>query len=1080
MAVARVVCPVFIGRESELSLLEDSLLSAIRGEGGVVVLGGEAGMGKSRLVRELARRAERLGCVVMSGTCSEAELSLPYLPFLEGIGNYLTRQDVPALRERLGPAAAELGQLFPQMGHAGPVTADPMMSKLRLFEAIILLLTDAARSRGLLAVVEDLHWADPATRELVDYATRRLRSTKVMMLATYRTDEMHRRHALLPSIQAWRRSRQAQLLDINALDAQGVKEMVTCIFDEVQVSDEFRDFVHDRSEGNPFVLEEMLRDAIDHGDIFHTDKGWDRKSVHEIRLPATVRDTILQRLERLQPVEVEVLSAASAIGFTFDIATVAAVTGKPEPAVADALESCVNNQLLEEADRATGRYCFRHALTREAVYEDIVATRRQQLHARIAEVLESRPDWKAIDLAHHLLMAGSYEQAVGMCVAAAEAAISAHAYRDAADLFERAIPHVKDPVERGRLMCRAADAYWNNTETLAAKGLLEQGIADLEAAGLTVEAAGHRLLLGRCYWELLRTDLAREQFTRARDVLETQGPSEELAVAYLRLSLLASIHEGGSAGLEEAQKAAEIARRAGSAMALAWSWNFIALPTIAIGHLEEGFKYFEESYNSARDGNFHFQVLNAIYNASWCAIHVGFGRLAQTWVGREETVGIESWPFYTQALLALHQGRVNDALGLARTALRYASDAGNDKNAWRSKVMVAQVLAEGGRPDEATAALPPVSSRVEGQDAIYDTTARVRTQLGAGDDEAAFDVVRAFPPRLAHFGSPADAIAEAAASHPDWLREFVEGMPNPDVDPPLLRAEVARGRLAVAERRFEDAVRTLGRAVMSFRDEGFLLDAWHASRALGEAEFHAGAREQARALLEETIAEAESAGAFLAGKLARETAARLGIEVSAHVAVVEPQTRTADVGPTGERMVSVLFADVRGYTEIAGSSAPAQLVDRIASLQRWAAQEVGRHSGIVDKFAGDAVMATFNVSGQTVDHALQAVRAAVAIIDKAALVDLPVGAGVAVGPAVVGRLAKSANVSVLGSVTNLAARLQAEAGAGEVVMSDETHRRVGDWLEAGGYTAERVTLRLKGFDQPVTAFRLEARAGIRA
>src|SRR6266481_4842286 len=152
MAVARVVCPAFIGRESELSVLEDSLLSAIRGEGGVVVLGGEAGMGKSRLVRELANRAERLGCVVMSGACSDAELSLPYLPFLEAIGNYLTRQDVTAMRERLGPAAAELGQLFPQMGHPGSVTADPMMSKLRLFEALVLLLTDAARSRGLLAV----------------------------------------------------------------------------------------------------------------------------------------------------------------------------------------------------------------------------------------------------------------------------------------------------------------------------------------------------------------------------------------------------------------------------------------------------------------------------------------------------------------------------------------------------------------------------------------------------------------------------------------------------------------------------------------------------------------------------------------------------------------------------------------------------------------------------------------------------------------------------------------------------------------------------------------------------------------
>ena len=665
MAVARVVCPAFIGRDSELSLLEDSLLSAIRGDGGVVVLGGEAGMGKSRLVRELAHRAERLGCAVMSGACSEAELSLPYLPFLEGIGNYLTRQDMPALRERLGSAAAELGQLFPQMGHAGPVTADPMMSKLRLFEALVLLLTDAARSRGLLAVVEDLHWADPATRELVDYATRRLRSTKVMMLATYRTDEMHRRHALLPSIQGWRRSGQAQLMEINALDAQGVKAMVTSIFDEVQVSDEFRDFVHDRSEGNPFVLEEMLRDAIDHGDIFRTDKGWDRKSVHEIRLPATVRDTILQRLEKLLPVQVEVLSAASAIGLSFDLATLAAVTGKPEPAVAEALESCVNNQLLEEADRATGRYSFRHALTREAVYEDIVATRRQQLHARIAEVLESRPDWKAIDLAHHLLMAGSYEQAVGMCVAAAEAAISAHAYRDAADLFERAIPHVKDPVERGRLMCRAADAYWNNTETQTAKSLLEQGIADLEAAGLTGEAAGHRLLLGRCYWELQRPDLAREQFTRAKDVLETAGPSEALAVAYVRLSGLEVFDSGGDYGLDYARRAAEIARAAGSSMALAWSWNFAAVGLVYTGRIAEAYKYFEDSYAAAVKGGHDFQMRNAIGNAAWTAIHLGYGRIAKDWTDRYTGVPAESYSVYLRGLVTLHQGSVAAAIALA-------------------------------------------------------------------------------------------------------------------------------------------------------------------------------------------------------------------------------------------------------------------------------------------------------------------------------------------------------------------------------------------------------------------------------
>src|SRR5260370_42142051 len=131
-----------------MSLLEDDLLSALRGDGGAVVLGGEAGMGKSRLVNELRLRALRLGCTVMSGVCSEAELSLPYLPFLEAIGNYLSDQDLAALRERLGSAADELGQLFPQMGRLHASAGDPIQAKLRLFEAILLLLRDAARERG--------------------------------------------------------------------------------------------------------------------------------------------------------------------------------------------------------------------------------------------------------------------------------------------------------------------------------------------------------------------------------------------------------------------------------------------------------------------------------------------------------------------------------------------------------------------------------------------------------------------------------------------------------------------------------------------------------------------------------------------------------------------------------------------------------------------------------------------------------------------------------------------------------------------------------------------------------------------
>src|SRR5487761_393470 len=1053
MALARVLCEDLVGRESEISLLEDALLATLRGDGGVVIVGGEAGMGKTRLVADLVMRARRRGCAVVSGVCSEAELSLPYLPFLEAIGNYLAREDVAALRERLGPASDDPAQLFPQMGRPQLAEGEAQQAKLRLFESILLLLRDAARSSALLVVLEDLHWADPASRELLDYATRRLRSTNVMILATYRTDEMHRKHALLPTIEGWRRSGQVQMVELKALQADGVADIVCAIFEESVISDEFRDFLYERSEGNPFVVEEMLRDALDRGDIFHTAQGWDRKELSELRIPRTVRDTILHRLERLSLAEIAVLSAAAVVGRSFDLATLAEVTGVDQTAVLSAIETGVTYQLLEEDRTNYGRYQFRHALTREAVYEDMVVPRRQQLHARVAAVLSTRPDRKSIDLAHHLLLAGKFDEAVGMCVAAADDALKGRAYRDAAALLERAAPHVKDVVERGRLLCQAGDAYWSNTEPALAKALLEAGVVDLEAGGLPLEAAGWRVLLGRCYWELQRSDLAREQFERARDVLETAGPSEALAVAYIRLSGLDVFDRTGDLGIGDAQRAAEIATAAGSGMALAWSWNFLALAKIAGGLIDEGFRHLEDSYAAAREGGHEFQASNAIYNATWIAVHLGQGRRAQLWadrIGSVTTPGF-AWPSYLNALVLLYNGRISEAVAMSRRALMASRDMGNEKMGWRSSVLLAHALAESLEPDQALVELPAITTRVDGQDAVYDGAARVHSHLAAGDVEQALADAKSISPTQADLGSPADAVSEGAASDPVWLRSFLEGMRGgaggADSNP---RSTAAHGRLALYERRFKDAARLLGRSEQTFREEGFVLDAWHVGRAL---------------------AEAEGAGAQLAAKLARDTALGLGFEMAPATQMAPARAHTDRVS-TGERMVSVMFADVRGFTEMSGRIAPADMSERIGSLQRWALQEVGRHRGSIDKFAGDAIMATFNIAGESVDHTLEALKAAIAIIDKAALAGLPVGAGIAVGPAVVGRLAEAANVSVLGEVTNLAARLQAQSPAGEVTMSEEALRRVSGWLKERQLEPERLELELKGFPTPIVAYRV--------
>jgi len=1070
MALSRVLSPALVGRESELSLLEDALLSAMRGDGGVVIVGGEAGLGKTRLVNTLAGRARRLGCVVLTGACSEAELALPYLPFLEAVGNYLATTDVSEVRNRIGSAAEELAQLFPQMGRPASTGGDTTQAKLRLFESIMLLLRDASSRHALLLILEDLQWADPATRELLDYATRRLRSSNVLVVATYRSDEMHRKHALLPTIQGWRRNGQVELIELRPLSPEAVADMVCAIFEEGSISHEFRDFLHERSEGNPFVLEEMLRDALDRGDIFKTDKGWDRKGVAEMRIPNTVRDTILQRLERLGRDDVAVLSAASVMGRSFDLDSLIAVSALSEGPVLSALEASVTAQLIEE-EGALGRYRFRHALTREAVYEDLVVPRRQQLHSRVADVLSSRPEHAAVDLANHLLMAGRYDEAVAMCVAAADAADQARAYRDAAELLERAAPHVRDTVARARLLARAANSYWSNSESAKARRLLEPAIADLEAAGLMIEAAGHRILLGRCLWELMRSDLAQEQLLKAKDTLEPEGPSEALALAYVRLSGFATFDERLAEGLGYAKQAAETAERAGAGLALAWSWNFMALAEIGLGQVEAGFAHLEDSYQAALAGDYRFQIANAVYNAGWIAIHLAAGDKAQRWGSRgaASPLGTDSWLPYLRSFMALERGHVVDGIALARTCLQRGRDAGHEKMMWRGSVLLAHALAENMLVTEAASTLPALSTRVDGQDSVYDTIARVRCRLASGDPDGALEDAKTVSPHVCHLASPVDVISEVA-NDASWLRSFMEAIPVQGEVLASPRLTVARGRLALLEGHLDDAGDYLRDSIEAFEKGGFKLEAWHAGRSLAEAEARAGDRIGAQKRLENISVAADSAGARLAAKLARETAERLGLKVSPGLEGAE--AADAPRIAAGERMVSVLFADVRGYTAMSGQAAPAEMADRIAFLQRWATQEVARHHGIVDKFAGDAIMATFNVSGQSVDHALSALQAAIAIIDKAALAGLPVGAGISVGPAVVGNLADAANVSVLGEVTNLAARLQAQSGAGEVTLSEEAYRRVREWLLSRDLPPERVELELKGFGSPVVAYRI--------
>jgi class 3 adenylate cyclase len=1064
----QALCDLLVGRDAELSALEDELLSVERGRsGGLVLLAGDAGMGKTRLAHELARRARSLGWDVLWGGCSEADVALPYLPFVEAIGNHFAGRAPDEIHAELGGAARELSVLFPQLASQEPAPAagDPSQAKLRLFESVVAVLRAAARDGGVMLVVDDVHWADASTRELLDHLARRLVGVPALVLCTYRSDELARRHPLLPTLQAWRRSRLANTITLSPLPPLGVAEMIASIFNTDEVADDFRDLIADRTEGNPFVVEEMLREAVERGDVYLTDGRWERRAVDELGIPDTVRETILLRIGRFDPGHVDVLRAAAVLGRTFFYTALLEVAGGEEHVVQQALEEALGAQLIVEVGGAAPGFSWRHALTQEAVYTDTVAPRRQRLHERAAAAL-SAAGAPPVEVARHLLGAGTPERAVPACLAAADDAEHALALDEAAELLERVLPYL-DELEHARLLCRIGRLRWLGGSPEAAVQLLPEGIRRLEAA-VPAEVPGYRIVLGRAYWEVEAPDRALREYELAREALEPLGPSADLAMALLRISGMHTFAFDHRAGRDAAERAISVAEAAGVSLERTWAQLFLAIALEGLGEQERGFDLIVECYEEAVANGWGQIAVNAVHNDIWTRVHLPAGGLEGA-LGRQEgcpfhPTGVGMFEL-ARSWSALALGDPGTALEQAEAALAIFSGRAR-KFEWRARVAIADALLELGRVDEAAAVLPPSSARAETQDIVYDSSARIGIALALGrDGEAALlgeeiaDTPQLRYPATVAVGVEAlvatgrlDRAERVVSSTPAWAVQniaFLEAS---------ARIALARGRAAEAVALLEPAA--AGRAnveLVRWRHRARLL--------LGEALVAAGEGDRAGAELDGLSDEAAATGAL---RIARAAAAALGRELPAPDAAASPP----ELLPLGERMVTSLFADVRGYTDRTRSAAPADTAEFLATLHRIAVTEVGRRHGIVDKFAGDAVMATFNATGSRTDHTELAAEAALALRDKAALLEIPIGIGIAVGPAVVGRPVAGSNVSVLGSTTNLAARLQSAAGAGEIVLAEEAHRRLDAWLADRKLIARHDLIELKGFPELQPAYRL--------
>lgn len=881
-----VLCPVTIGREQEMLRLERALGDVRGGSSSVVVLAGDAGLGKTRLAADLAGRASEAGMIVLWGACSEAELSLPYLPFLEAVGNQLALADLAALRRRLGSAHLELGRLFPQLGleEPPPDPNDPTRGRLRLFESVLALLQLAAAPGGMLLVLENVHWADGASRELLEYLVRRLRGSPVMVLVTTRLERLHRRHPVLVMVEGWRRGRIAEVVELAPLPDEGVAAMLRATFDLETVPHEVSSILRDRSEGNPFALEEILKDALDRGGSPRA--ALSPEALGRLRLPRSVRDSVLERLEGLPDDAAEVLRCASVLGRSFDHALLMQLTGLTPQAVRAALRACVQQQLLEDDQQQGGFFRFRHALTREAVYEDLLAPQREELHAAAADALRERPATPDIELCRHLLAARREREAVPLAVAAAEQAMRTHAYREATSLYERVLPLVADQHERGELLCLAGRGFLLQGNAARGERHLRAGVRELERSGDSLAAAGHRIWLGRCYRERSRPDLAVAAYEAARERLEREGPSEELALAYVNLARHAVFQLDGRRAIDLARRAIDVAGRADAPRIEAYT--YLGLGHIQLGELAEGLRHLDLAYGEAHDGGYDLIAAGALYNAILVLVQLLRPLEADERLRTLRTMEAGD----VVHMQALRADGFTDLWGLGRPArarqafeeaLALAHEGEMQGYVNWLEIQLAVTLDELDRLEEAQALLARVVAR-EGQDRATALFAQMRISLDLGRVQpavaAAGEVLAGeWPLRtLGYLGVVAVEAFVAAGRVPEarkLLRRMVTA--GASADNPFVRR--MRGTLALTTGAPDQAIEELRQVADLWRQAG--ARPWEARTrlALAGALAASGRAIEAQAELRDLLRSAQERESPLQARLAREALARLARRV---------------------------------------------------------------------------------------------------------------------------------------------------------------------------------------------------------
>jgi len=621
-----------IDRVEELRVLKEAVDRAVRGEGSVVFLYGEAGIGKTRLARELGAYARLRGMQVLSGRCPalfRMDGVPPYVLWKEVIKDYLETCAPAQLYKVIGFYPSEVCELVPELKQklgAIPqsLPISPEHGRDRLFEAVSQFVTNISKETPLLVVLDDLQWTDQSSLLLMHYLARGVYKESLLLLGAYRDTDIDERHPLSPVLTELNRERLLKSILLKRLSFDDVSEVVKRLLEQDDVPREFCKLIYEKTMGNPFFVEEVVKSLQEEEIIYRDENKWKIKEISKIEFPKTVKSVIKTRIGRLDDECQNVLTMSSFVGNDFTFETLSGVTGVEEDKLLETLEKILKTGLFKHRVIRGEDVCsFADIIVRDVVYEEVSPFRRKKLHNIVGSALEKvyakKIDEHFGELALHFLESGDRDKALDYFLKAGEKAAKVYANSEAILHFQTALRLLEgreDKLrEKGHVLESLGDINGIVAEYKDSMRFFNEALLLWQQLGEKRKVADvHRKIAGLFWGVDGDIERAKEHYDGALKILGTEPESVELARLYLSMAGMYFQTGYVTEALSWGEKALELAKKLEEFRALARSYSLLAAVFMGKGDTRKACECAEKALKISLDNNYAENAIPAYNN----------------------------------------------------------------------------------------------------------------------------------------------------------------------------------------------------------------------------------------------------------------------------------------------------------------------------------------------------------------------------------------------------------------------------------------------------------------------------------